>query len=277
MMKTKTITKKRIFDIIQIGTTYDLPSKSFDIVLIVMILANLFIAIFETFDSSAAYLPLLDSVETVTVVFFTVEYILRVWTSDLLYPKYDKSKAAIRYILSFGGLVDLLSFFPFYLPFFFPTGIVAFRMFRIIRILRLFQINAYSDALSVVTDVLKSKKNQLISSLFILFILMMASSLCMYSLEHEAQPEVFANAFSGFWWAVATLTTVGYGDIYPITMAGKMFGGLLTFLGVGVVAIPTGILSAGFVEQYQKVKQLSQYSMEEDVRFIRLFLTEEHP
>lgn len=273
----KKISKNRVFDIIQIGTNYDWPSKCFDIALVVMILSNLFIAIYETFDASIAYKSMLDVLELITVVFFTIEYFLRVWTADLLYPKNTPKKAILRYILSFGGMVDLLSFFPYYLPFFFPTGMVAFRMFRIIRILRLFRINAYSDALSVVADVIKSKKNQLLSSMFILLILMIASSLCMYSLEHEAQPDVFENAFSGFWWAVATLTTVGYGDIYPITMAGKIFGGLLTFLGVGVVAIPTGILSAGFVEQYSKVKQISQYAMEENVRFIRLFITEEHP
>ncbi|MCQ2508137.1 MAG: ion transporter [Dorea sp.] len=276
-MKSNKISKQRVFDIIQIGRTYDLPSKSFDIALIVMILSNLFIAIFETFEASTPFIPVLDVIEFITVIFFTVEYGLRVWTADLLFPKLEKSKAIRGYVLSWGGLVDLLSFFPYYLPFFMPTGIVAFRMFRIIRILRLFRVNAYSDALSVVSDVIKSKRDQLISSVFILFILMTASSLCMYSLEHEAQPEVFANAFSGFWWAIATLTTVGYGDIYPITMAGKIFGGILTFLGVGVVAIPTGILSAGFVEQYSRIKLLSQYNMEENVRFIRLFINEEHP
>lgn len=184
----------------------------------------------------------------------------------------------LRYIFSFSGIVDLLSFLPYYLPVFFPAGVVAFRMFRVVRIFRLFRINAYYDALNVIGSVLKSKKDQLLSSIFIILVLMTGSSLCMYSLEHEVQPDVFENAFSGFWWAVSTLLTVGYGDIYPITISGRIFGIIITFLGVGMVAIPTGILSAGFVEQYTRLKSLSDYSLETDIRFIRLEVQgEDHP
>lgn len=150
-------------------------------------------------------------------------------------------------------------------------------MFRIVRIFRLFRVNAYYDALNVIGDVIHSKKDQILSSIFIILVLMMASSLFMYSLEHEAQPDVFQNAFSGFWWAVSTLLTVGYGDIYPITIPGRIFGIVITFLGVGMVAIPTGILSAGFVEQYTKLKSLDDYSMEADIRFVRLEVSEGHP
>src|SRR5699024_10382443 len=139
-----------------------------------------------------------------------------------------------KYMTSFTGIVDLLSFLPQYLPFFFPAGAIAFRMFRIIRIFRLFRINAYYDSLNVITEVIVSKKQQLFSSVFIILMLMLASSLCMYSLEHEAQPEVFSNAFSGIWWAASTLLTVGYGDIYPITVLGKMFGIFIAFLGVEI-------------------------------------------
>ena len=111
------------------------------------------------------------------------------------------------------------------------------------------------------------------SSVFIILVLMTASSLCMYSLEHDAQPQVFSNAFSGIWWAVSTLLTVGYGDIYPITTLGKIFGILITFLGVGMVAIPTGIISAGFVDQYSRIKRISEYGTEADIHFIRIHLT----
>lgn len=128
-------------------------------------------------------------------------------------------------------------------------------MFRIIRILRVFRIHHYADPLRVIGDVLRKKKGQLLSSIFIVFILMIASSLMMYNLEHEAQPDAFQNAFSGFWWAANTLLTVGYGDIVPITLAGKKCGTILTFLGVGMVAIPTGILSAGFMEQVSIVRE----------------------
>ena len=170
------------------------------------------------------------------------------------------------------GVIDLLSFLPFFLPVFFPAGAVAFRMFRLVRILRLFRVGAYYDSLNVITEVLRAKKSQLLSSCFIILTLMLAASLCMYSLEHEAQPEVFSNAFSGIWWAVSTLLTVGYGDIYPVTAAGKAFSIVLTFLGVGLVAIPTGIISAGFVEQYAAIKRRADYIRETDVNFIKFRL-----
>lgn len=269
--------KKRIFDIIQIGFDEDWQSRLFDIVLMVLILVNLFISFFSTFDSSAPYMGVLEIVETVTAAAFTVEYGLRIWTAEYLYPKLPRKKAVIKYMLSFSGIVDILAFLPCFLPLFFPMGVVAFRMFRVVRIFRLFRVNAYYDALNVIGDVIHSKKDQILSSIFIILVLMTASSLCMYSLEHEAQPEVFKNAFSGFWWAVSTLLTVGYGDIYPITIPGKIFGIVITFLGVGMVAIPTGILSAGFVEQYTHVKSLKDYSMEANIRFVRLEVREGHP
>ena len=267
--------KRRVFDIIQIGSGDDWPSRLFDIVLIVLILLNLFIAVFATFDCSRPYHELIDRIDLVTVAAFTVEYLLRMWTAEFLYPSVSPLMATVRYMVSFSGIVDLLSFFPYYLPVFFPQGAVAFRMFRVIRILRLFQVNAYYDALNVIGAVLRSKRDQLVSSIFIILVLMTASSLFMYGLEHEAQPEVFRNAFSGMWWAVSTLLTVGYGDIYPVTTAGRVFGTVLTFLGVGMVAIPTGILSAGFVEQYRRLEQLDASGT--DVRFVRLELGPDHP
>ena len=269
--------KKRIFDIIQIGNRTDWPSRLFDVGLIAMILANLFIAVFSTFDSAGPYHEILEAVELVTVVCFALEYILRVWTAGYLYPDLAPGRATVRYMTSFSGIVDLLSFLPYFLPVFFPSGVVVFRMFRVVRILRLFRVNAYYDALNVIADVIRSKKDQLLSSLFIILVLMVAASLCMYSLEHEAQPEVFRNAFSGFWWAVSTLLTVGYGDIYPITLAGRVFGTILTFLGVGMVAIPTGILSAGFVEQYTRLKNQGDDDGVTDIRFVSLRIGPDHP
>ncbi|MGM9538465.1 MAG: ion transporter [Candidatus Onthomonas sp.] len=272
--------KKRVFDIIQIGQDGDWVSKLFDILIIGMIVANLFIAILFTFDEMEPYTGILGTIELITVVGFTVEYLLRLWTAEYLYPTSGRGRARLRYVVSFGGVIDLLSFLPYYLPIFFPAGVVAFRMFRmfrIIRIFRLFRVNAYYDALNVIGDVIKSKRDQLLSSIFIILVLMVASSLCMYSLESQVQPEVFQNAFSGFWWAVSTLLTVGYGDIYPITIPGRIFGIIITFLGVGMVAIPTGILSAGFVEQYTRLKSFNDYSREADIRFVRLEVQGEHP
>lgn len=207
------------------------------------------------------------------MAFFAADCALRIWTAKFRGPGMKEWRAVCKYVFSFSGIVDLLSFLPYYLPVFFPSGAVAFRMFRVVRIFRLFRINAYYDSLNVITQVLASKAQQLLSSVFIILVLMIASSLCMYSLEHDAQPEVFSNAFSGIWWSVSTLLTVGYGDIYPITTMGKIFSIFITFLGVGMVAIPTGIISAGFVDQYSRIKRISEYGTESDVRFIRIHLT----
>jgi voltage-gated potassium channel len=215
--------------------------------------------------------------DLITVVFFTVDFALRIYTADFRYPGKTLPRAAARYTVSFAGIIDLLSFLPFYLPWFFPSGVVAFRMLRVIRIFRLFRINGYYDSLNVITSVLSSKSKQLISSVSIILVLMLASSLCMYSLEHEAQPEVFANAFSGIWWSVSPLLTVGYGDIYPITPMGKAVSIVITFLGVLMVAIPTGILSAGFVEQYSRFKRLGDYAREEDLHFVTVELSARDP
>jgi len=246
--------KERIFHIIQIGDKSDVPSRVFDIFIVLVIFINLFATFFETFEESIPYQGILDGVELVTIIIFTVEYILRLWTADLLYPDKKRLAASVAFIFSFYGLVDLITFFPFYLPMVIPSGVVAFRVFRVIRIFKLFKINTNYDAFNVIVDVINEKKNQILSSFCLILILMIASSLCMYSLEHEAQPENFKNAFSGIWWSVSTVLTVGYGDIYPVTVMGKVMAIVISFLGVGIVAIPTGIISAGFVEQYTKVK-----------------------
>lgn len=266
--------RQHLFRIVSIGVLEDTPSRAYDMLSVGAILANLTASICLTFTSlEAAFGPQLRAVEAVTVFFFAIDYVLRLLTAGCLYRDCSEGRALRRYILSFSGIIDLLSFLPYYLPVFFPAGMAAFRMFRIIRIFRLFRINAYYDSLNVITEVLSGKKTQLLSSVFIILVLMLASSLCMYSVEHDAQPEVFSNAFSGIWWSASTLLTVGYGDIYPVTTMGKLLGTIIAFLGVGMVAIPTGIISAGFVEQYSQFKRFGDYAAEESIRFIQMPLT----
>ncbi|MCG4469096.1 ion transporter [Lawsonibacter sp. DFI.6.74] len=267
--------RKRLFEIIEIGLPGDVASQVYDAFNILSIVINLVVSVMNTFDDlHARFGPWLVTIEAVTVAFFAADFAMRLWTAKFLRPSLTEPRAVLRYIFSFSGLVDLLSFLPYYLPVFFPSGAVAFRMFRVARVFRLFRVNAYYDSLGVITQVISSKRQQLFSSVFILLVLMLASSLCMYSLEHDAQPEVFSNAFSGIWWSVSTLLTIGYGDIYPVTTMGKIFSIFITFLGVGMVAIPTGIISAGFVDQYTRIKRISEYADEDEVHFIRVALTE---
>lgn len=153
---------------------------------------------------------------------------------------------------------------------------VIFRMLRVARIFHLFRLNAKYDSFNIITTVLYEKRNQIISSVFIVFILMLASSLCMYSVEHEAQPTVFRNAFSGIWWSMSTLLTVGYGDIYPVTTLGHIMAICIAYLGVGAVAIPTGIISAGFVEQYQRKSGILDYRHADIREIAELFVDKQY-
>ena len=246
--------RKRVFDIIQIGNKSDTASRAFDVFIAAVILLNITTMFLETFSELEPWFGLFRAVENATLLVFCAEYVLRIWTSVYLFPGESRTKAAFRFMKSADGVIELLTI----LPFFFLSGMVALRMLRVVRIFHLFRINATYDSFHVIASVLYEKKNQIASSVFIIFILMLASSLCMYSAEHDAQPDNFRNAFSGIWWSMSTLLTVGYGDIYPITQAGKLMGIVIAFLGVGAVAIPTGIISAGFVEQYTELQNGSE-------------------
>ncbi|MBR3560979.1 MAG: ion transporter [Oscillospiraceae bacterium] len=268
--------RQRLARVIEIGASEDRLSRGYDFLITGIILVNLTVSILCTFDElDAVYGAFFDAVEAVTVACFAVDYALRLIAAEYIYRKAPAWRSVTAYALSFTGIIDLLSFLPYYLPVFFPAGAVAFRMFRVVRIFRLFRITAYYDSLNAIAEVIVSKKQQLLSSVFIIVVLMLGSSLCMYSVEHDAQPGVFANAFSGIWWSVSTLLTVGYGDIYPITTLGRALSTVITFLGVLMVAIPTGIISAGFVEQYNRIQANATIAKEQDIHFIK-FQLEEH-
>lgn len=245
--------KERIFNVIQIGDKSNRISRGFDIFITITILSNIAVTFLQTFEQLSNLSGFFVVVEYATLLIFCGEYLLRIWTADYLYPEKSKTRARLRFLISFDGVVDFLTI----VPVFFLSGFVIFRMLRVARIFHLFRLNAKYDSFNVITTVLYEKRNQIISSVFIVVILMLASSLCMYSVEHDAQPDVFRNAFSGIWWSMSTLLTVGYGDIYPITTLGRIMAICIAYLGVGAVAIPTGIISAGFVEQYQRKSNLS--------------------
>ena len=184
------------------------------------------IAVFETFAS----------------IVFTIEYIIRL----------ARAEHKLRYAVSFMAIVDLVAVLPFYLPMILPSSMLGVRVLRLVRLLRILKLNRYFDAMAAIGDVIHAKRRELLGSMFFVSLLMMIASLLMYSAEHDAQPEVFRNAFSGLWWAVATITTVGYGDIYPVTVAGKLLGSVIALSGVAAVAIPTGIVSSGMMERFER-------------------------
>lgn len=239
-------TKERIFEIIQIAGGSDALSRAFDRIIIILIILSIVITTAQTFPLPDPAEKFLYAVDAVCMVAFTIEYLLRLWTADLLYP--GSSHPWLRYIISPAAIIDLFSFLPFYLTGLVPAGMIVFRLIRVARILRLFRINRFLDPVSAILTVLQKKASLLLASFFLVFVLMFASSLLMYYVEHDAQPGVFENAFSGLWWAVSTLSTTGYGDIYPVTFLGKLMAIFITLLGMCLVAIPTGIITAGFME-----------------------------
>ncbi len=241
--------KQTVFDVIQPDKGNSFASRLFDRTITVLILVSVVTVFAVTFDLPGTVRDVLETLEDGASIVFTVEYLLRIWTADRLYPKMSSGRARIKYVFSFMAIVDLLVILPFWLPKFFPSSMLGMRALRLVRLLRILKLNRYFDAMRSLGDVIASKRRELIGSVFFVFLLMMVSSLLMYAVEHDAQPHVFKNAFSGLWWAVATVTTVGYGDIYPITGLGRLLGASIAFLGVAALAIPTGIITSGIMEQ----------------------------
>lgn len=264
--------KENLFNIIQIGDRSNRISRFFDIFITITIFSNITVTFMETFEELHFLSPTFKIIEMVTLIIFCIEYILRIWTADYLYPEMSTRRARFHFLFSFDGIVDFFTI----IPATFLSGFVIFRMLRVARIFHLFRLNAKYDSFNVITTVLYEKKNQIISSLFIVLILMLASSLCMYSVEHKAQPTVFRNAFSGIWWSMSTLLTVGYGDIYPITSLGRIMAIVIAYLGVGAVAIPTGIISAGFVEQYHRKSSLSNFQDTDIKEIAEIFVDKQY-
>lgn len=217
-----------------------------DFVIMALVFLSVASVFAVTFNLPPKLFKLICLFEVFVSIVFTIEYLIRLYVSRA------------KYAFSGLGIIDLLAILPFYLPMIFAPSLLALRVFRLLRILRLFKLNRYFDSLSAIGSVLKAKSKELIGSMFVVALMLVISSLMIYTVEHDAQPEAFANAFSGLWWAVATLTTVGYGDIYPVTVLGRLFGAIIALLGIGMVAIPTGIISSGLVEHLNKAKAVEE-------------------
>ena len=240
--------RRKIFTILQPDDGDSVLSRIFDWLVTALILTSVVIVFVATFDLPPGTMRILGGVEAVASVVFTIEYALRIVTADFLYQDTGPVRSRIKYILSPMAVVDFVSILPFWLPMFLPETLLGLRALRLVRLLRILKLHRYYDAMRSLGEVVVLKKRELLGSIYFVAILMLLASLLMYSAEHDAQPDVFCNAFSGLWWAVATLTTVGYGDIYPVTVVGRFLGALIAFSGIAAVAIPTGIITTGLGE-----------------------------
>ena len=244
--KGSNMIRKRIFEIIEPAQSNDQNSKIFDHSILVLIILNIISIILESFSSfSLKYSLQLDVFEIVSITVFTIEYILRIMTADFLYKDKNKLRASFRYMRSTMAIIDLFAILPFFIPMIIPLDLRFLRVLRLTRILRVFKI----------VKVLKRKKEELFVTFFVTFLLLLLAASVMFIIETDDQPERFPNILASLWWAVATLTTVGYGDIYPVSVIGKLLSGVIALLGIGLVALPTGIISSGFTEELKRQKE----------------------
>lgn len=183
---------------------------------------------------------IINRLEIFCVSVFTVEYLLRIYSAS----------SRVKFFFSFFGLIDLIAILPFYLTL--GMDLKSLRAIRLFRILRLFKFLRYGNTMEKIKKSFNSIKRELFLFTLATLMLLYFSSIGIYYFENEAQPEVFASIFDAMWWSVATLTTVGYGDVYPITSGGKIFASVIVFIGLGLVAIPTGLIASSLTRAFQE-------------------------
>ncbi|MEP1094825.1 MAG: ion transporter [Cyclobacteriaceae bacterium] len=239
--------RKRIFETLEVGKGDDLLSRRFDVFIMGMILLNVAAVILETVESIHEQFSIVfEYFEYISVFVFTLEYVTRVWTCTFLEKYKHPVFGRIKFMFSFMAIVDLLAIVPFYLPLLFSIDGRVLRLLRLFRIVRIFKMGRYSTAFNMIVRVVTRRREELLVTLTIVMVMLILASSLMYYVEHEAQPEAFRNIPETMWWGVATLTTVGYGDVYPITGLGKLLGAFIAILGVGIFALPAGIIASGF-------------------------------
>lgn len=182
---------------------------------------------------------------------FACEYAARVWIADRVRPRLSPSRARLRYMVSPMGIVDLLSFVPAWIMFFVPMSPAIRDAISVIRLIRLFKISRYMRGLHTIGAVIRNRRQEIIAAFMVLALLTIAASVLMYEVEHAVRPEAFDSVLTGIYWAMTTITTTGYGDLVPITALGRVIGFVVMVLSIAIVAIPAGIFSAGFVEEFR--------------------------
>lgn len=253
--------RSRVYQVIGSAQSAGRLSHMFNTFIVTLILLNVVAMILESVQAIHVCVPhWFLGFEYFSVAVFSVEYVLRVWSCVEDPPYRRPIRGRLRFVVSPLALVDLSAVLPFYLPFL-AVDLRVLRMFRMLRIMRLMRIaklGRYSQSLQMLLRVVQSRKEQLLSSASILLILVIVAASLIFYAEHEAQPKSFSSIPAAMWWAVVTLTTIGYGDVYPVTVVGKLLASVIAVLGIGMVALPTAILGTGFLEEMQPPKKLTQ-------------------
>jgi voltage-gated potassium channel len=233
----------------------DIQSTVFDTSIIILILINTVAIVAASFNSFAiAHEKLLSGIELFSVIVFSIEYIIRLWTANFRYP--SSKHPYLRYFFSTLAIIDLAAILPFYLPFITRLDLRFLRILRILRMFRVFKLGHYSESMLIIGKVLKKEKEKLITTIILTVIMIFVASTLMYYVENPAQPDTFTNIIETTWWSIATFTTIWYGDVYPITVAGKLLGGIISLLGIMLVALPSGIICSGFMTELENKKNI---------------------
>ncbi|MBM3566436.1 MAG: cyclic nucleotide-binding domain-containing protein [Alphaproteobacteria bacterium] len=252
-MRTETSSlKTRVYHFLEEPLPGERRAHLFNYFMVILILANVASIVLESVpEIEAAHSTAIFIFDAVSVMIFTVEYALRLWVAPE-HPRYlplSPARARLRYALSFHAMVDLLAIVPFYLG---PLVPLDLRFLRILRILRLLKLTRYSAAFEALARVVYTQRRPLIATVVIAGMLLFFSASVIHLLEQDAQPNQFGSIPQAMWWTIVTMTTTGYGDVVPITPLGRMFAGLLMMAGMGLLALPTGILATGFVQEIRK-------------------------
>ena len=254
----KSLIRKRIWEILEKGNSKDKLSFYSDIFLITLIIFNIIAVLLETVDSIyTKYSFEFLIFERFSTIIFLIEYILRVWVCVEEKIKANKIITRLKYASTWPAIIDLLAVLSGLLPMIFEVDL---RILRALRMLRLLKFSRYFKVMNLLLGVLKEEKQSFLAAMFLLTIAMLVASTGIYMFEKDAQPDKFGSIPEAMWWAIATLTTIGYGDVTPVTGMGKFFGSIIAIIGIGVVALPSGILASGFTDQLKR--RQSQYESE---------------
>lgn len=251
--------RRRVHELLRVGEEADTAARWVNGAIVTLILLSVLALILGTVEPLAAgYGDLLGAFEVLSVALFTVEYLARLWSAPED-PSYAHPLGGrLRWSVTPLALVDLLAVLPFYLPMVATLDGRSLRVLRLFRMVRVLKVARYSRSLQTMGRVFRAKRQELTLTLFTVGVLVVVASSLMYFAEHEAQPEAFSSIPETVWWAVITLTTVGYGDVIPVTTAGRILGSVIAVLGIGMIALPAGILGSGFVEEIQKRRDAAE-------------------
>lgn len=244
--------KTRVYEVLIAHPAAGQASRAVAALITVLIALNVLAVVLETVPSlHARYGGAFYAFEVFSVAVFTVEYVLRLWTCALDPRFAGPVTGRLRFAVTPMAVVDLMAVAPFYLPMV-SADLRFLRATRLFRLLRVLKLGRYSESLRIFGNVLRARRADLIVALFAALLLLVFASAFMYFVERDAQPQAFSSIPATMWWGVVTLTTVGYGDVYPLTPVGRVLGAVIALFGVGLFALPAGILASGFAEEIQK-------------------------